>query len=302
MRGLLGLLIALVATAVSGLLILNITSQVGTSQPWSHELADDFVFVRALPALLGLGVVYGLVGGWLYPGRAPARRADGAVRRFSPATILLHALITVGFLLALPTGMWQYLGGILDVPGPLPVYLYYRVHYIGAGIILVSVAAFLTYWWMSGDRTLLIPRAEWGRHLRGFAQELPPALGRRVASVLKLDLRQPAGSSGPFTFYERVFVFPSWSFAIGLITVTGLVKLLRYAIPIPGVVIFVDSTLHVTAMVLLVILTLDHLRYTLARWPLMVAITTGWLPARTGRRAEPAAEGAPAAGSAGGEE
>jgi cytochrome b subunit of formate dehydrogenase len=302
MRGLAGLLIALAATAATGLLVLNIVGQAGTSQPWSHELSDDFVFVRALPVLLGLGIVYGFVGGWLYPARPTARRPDGAVRRFSPATVLLHALITVGFLLALPTGVWQYLGGILDVAGPLPVYLYYRIHYIGAALIVAAVVAFLTYWWMTGDRTLLVARRDWARHLRGFAQELPPALGGRLAGLLKLDLRQPAGSSGPFTFYEKVFVFPSWGFAIALITVTGLVKLLRYAVPVPGPVVFVVSTLHVTAMVLLVILTLDHLRYTFARWPLMVAMATGWMPQR--RTATPSARperASSAAGSAGGD-
>ena len=33
-------------------------------------------------------------------------------------------------------------------------------------------------------------------------------------------------------------------------------------------------------MVLNIAKALDHLRYTIARWPLMVAMTTGWLPAR----------------------
>src|SRR3989442_15171749 len=111
MRGLLCLLVALVATAVTGALAMQFAAQAGTLQPWSNELSDNFVFARALPAVIALGVVYGFIGGWLYPTRTPARRADGAVRRFSPATVLLHALITVGFLLALPTGLWQYLGG-----------------------------------------------------------------------------------------------------------------------------------------------------------------------------------------------
>jgi len=297
----LGLLIALAATAGAAVLVLNIANEAGTLQPWDAELSDDFVFVRALPLVLGLGVLYGLVGGWLTPRGAPATRADGAVRRFSTATVLLHALLAIGFLLALPTGIWQYLGGILDVQGPLPVYLYYRIHYIGAAIVLVSVGAFLTYWWMTGNWSLLFPLRDLGRYLRGLAQELPPMLGTRLARLLRLDLREPAGPSGTFSFYEKVWSFPTWGAGIGLITVTGLVKLLRYAIPIPGPVLFVDSTLHVAAMVILVIRTLDHLRYTLERWPLVVAITTGWLPASTG-----GARGAPArgatAGSVGGDE
>ena len=289
MRGLLGLLIALAATAVAALLIVNIVNQAGVAQPWGNELDDNFIFVRALPAILGAGVAYGLIGGWLYARRDPARRADGAVRRFSPATVWLHALITIGFLIALPTGLWQYMGGILDEQGPLPVFMYYRIHYIGASIILASVAAFLTYWWMTGDRSLVLPLRDWRRYVRGFAMEIDPRLRVWLARLLRLDLGQPAGSSGSFTFYEMTFMFPGWSFAIGLITVTGLLKLLRYAFPIPGTVVFVVSTLHVTAMVLLILLTLDHLRYYLARWPLIVAIFSGWLPPRrSGTRTAPA--------------
>ncbi len=298
----LGPLIALAGTVAGALLVLNIASEAGSAQPWDSELSDNFVFVRALPAILGLGVLYGLVGGWLTPRGVPATRADGAVRRFSTTTVLLHALLAIGFLLALPTGIWQYLGGILDVQGPLPVYLYYRIHYVGAGIVLVSVTAFLTYWWMTGDRSLLFPLRDLGRYLRGFAQELPPTLGARLARLLRLDLRQAAGSPGTFSFYEKVWSFPTWGVGIGLITVTGLVKLLRYAVPIPGPIVFVDSTLHVTAMVILVIRTLDHLRYTLERWPLVVAITTGWLPTRTGEALGTPAHPTPAGSVSGGDE
>ena len=290
MRAVIGLLAALVATAATGGLALQFAAQAGSLQPWSNELSDNFVFARTLPAIIGLGVVYGFIGGWLYPSRGPLRRADGSVRRFSPATVLLHALITVGFLIALPTGLWQYLGGIIDEKGPLPVYLYYRIHYVGASIVLVSVFAFVTYWWMTGDRSLMVPLTDLRRHLRGLALELPPTIGTRLASILKVDLMQPAGSPGTFTFYEK-WEFSAWGIGIGLITVTGIVKLLRYVVPIPGDILWLDSTLHVAAMVLLVILTLDHLRYTLARWPLVVAITTGWLPPRRGTTPTAPAQG-----------
>jgi cytochrome b subunit of formate dehydrogenase len=291
-RGPLGLLVALAGTAVTGFIVMTIAGQSGTIQPWSAELGDDFVFVRALPAVIALGALYGFVGGWLTPAGPPARRADGAVRRFSTTTVVLHTLLAVGFLVALPTGVWQYLGGILDVQGPLPTYLYYRIHYFGAGVVLVSVFAFVTYWWMTGDRSLLFPLRDRARYLRGFAQELPPMLGTRLAQLLRLDLKEPAGSPGAFSFYEKVWSFPTFGFGIGLITITGIVKLLRYAIPIPGPIVWADSTLHVAAMVILIIRIADHLRYTLARWPLVVAIATGWLPNRVGQtRAAPATAG-----------
>ncbi len=285
MRRLFGVVLVLAGTAATAFVVMTIAGQAGSIQPWSNELGDDFIFVRALPAIIGLGVLYG-----------------GPIRRFSTTTILLHALLALGFLIALPTGVWQYIGGIIDVQGPLPVYLYYRIHYIGASIVLVSVFAFVTYWWMTGDRSLLFPLSDLARHLRGFAQELPPMLGTRVAKLLRVDLRQPAGSSGAFSFYEKVWSFPTFGFGIGLITVTGIVKLLRYAYPIPGEIVWADSTLHVAAMVILIIRTVDHLRYTLARWPLVVAITTGWLPNRVGPARTAPARGGEAGSVSGGEQ
>jgi cytochrome b subunit of formate dehydrogenase len=217
------------------------------------------------------------------------------VRRFNTGTILGHWLITLGFLLALPTGVWQYLGGILDIHLPIPLYLIYRIHYIGASIILFTIASFVAYWWMNGDRALWVPRGRWREHLTGFALELPGRLRRMLASRLRLDLTKRP-QVGRFSFYETAFSFPTWTFALALITITGLLKAMRYVYPIPGPVLYVASTLHVAAMGLLILKVLDHLRYTLPRWPLMVAMVKGWVRENALRRAlEPAAPPATAA-------
>ncbi len=242
------------------------------AQPWDPELSDNFVFIKSLPFVLGLGLVTGLIRS-----AGPAEQhAGGQVRRFSMGTILGHWLITIGFVLALPTGLWQYLGGITDKHLPFPLYVVYRVHYIGAVIILFSVAHFLAYWLASGDRSLWVGRGQWRRHLTGFALELPAAIGRRFAARLRLDLTQRPQATR-WTFYETAFSFPTWSFALALITVTGLVKAMRYLYPIPGPLLYTASTLHVAAMGLILVKTLDHLRYTLPRWSLMRAMVTGWI-------------------------
>ena len=250
------------------------------AQPWDPELSDNFVFMRVLPFVLGLGAVVGLfrAGGW----KGTVRRGE-EIRRFSLGTVIGHWIAAVGFLLALPTGLWQYLGGILDVHLDLPLYLIYRLHYIGAAIILFSVANFAAYWWSSGDRSLWPPRGEWRRHLAGFALEVPAPLGARLAAWLRLDL-DTRPQAQRFTFYETAFSFPTWTFALALITVTGLLKAMRYIYPIPGPVLYWASTLHVAAMVLLTLKVLDHLRYTLARWPLMVAMARGWISESALRR------------------
>jgi len=231
--------------------------------------------------VLAAGVAFGIFGGSL--ARRDAGVRPGYVRRFSRATVVGHWVITIGFLLALPTGVWQYLGGIIDVSAPIPLYLVYRVHYMGAAVILAALAYFLTYWWMSRRRELLVPRGQWRSYLSAFARELPRSLGQLVARVLRLPQDGPSVTASQFSIYEMAFSFPTWTFALALITVTGLVKALRYLVDVPGPVLWGASTLHVAAMVLLVLKVLDHMRYVFARWPLMVAMTTTWLSERYAR-------------------
>jgi cytochrome b subunit of formate dehydrogenase len=257
------------------------------------------VFIKALPFVLALGFAVGLLMARTY---GPKVRSDGAVRRWSPGTVFGHWLLTLGFVLALPTGMWQYLGGILDVNLPIPLYLFYRVHYIGASIVLFAVAAFVSYLWMTGDRSLLVPRGQWARHLLGLAYELPPRIRGPYAKLLRIDLSQPRPPAGKFTFYEKVVEFPSWSIVLVLITITGLVKAARYLVPVPGPVLWLASTLHVAAMVVIVVKLLDHLRYTFPRWPLMASMATTWVregspPAQRQGAAERGGSAAGAVGS-----
>jgi len=277
------LVVGLVLTVLG---VMAVLGQAGSgTQPWGTELADNFVFVKALPFVLGVGVVMGLV---MARTHGPKVRSDGAIRRWSPGTVFGHAVLTVGFVLALPTGMWQYLGGILDVNLPIPLYLFYRVHYIGAAVVLFAVAAFVSYLWMTGDRSLLVPRGQWARHLLGLAYELPQPIRARYAKLLRVDLTQPRPPVGQFTFYERVVEFPSWSIVLALITITGLIKAGRYLVPVPGFVLWLASTLHVAAMVLIVIKLLDHFRYVFPRWPLMSSIATTWVSERYARLRHPA--------------
>src|SRR5207302_8936946 len=193
-----------------------------------------------------------------------------------------------------------------DLLRPTPQDWISRPPYVGGAIILFSVASFAAYWWTSGDRALIPPRGQWRAHLSVFARGLPRRLGARIAGPLRLDLRRAMPAAKRFTYSGTAFSFPSWTIVIALITITGLVKAMRYVYPIPPFVLYWSSTLHVAAMVLIFIKVLDHLRYTLARWPMMVAMAKGWVPEGTIRRvlhdeiqpenapAEPAPAGRPA--------
>jgi cytochrome b subunit of formate dehydrogenase len=104
--------------------------------------------------------------------------------------------------------------------------------------------------------------------------ELPRAIGSRVAGLFKVDMKSRPPDPGDFDFYEKVVSFPVWTSAVGLITITGLIKASRYVLPVPGGVLYWASTLHVAAMVIIGIALLDHLRYNFSHWPDVVAMVT----------------------------
>jgi hypothetical protein len=204
------------------------------------------------------------------------------VRRFAPSTVWLHWLATIAVLLGMATGAWQYLKGLLDVSSPVAMPLVYRVHYLAASLLLFVLALVVTDWWLRGENALGVPKGAWSRTLRGLAHELPRPIGGTIAYLIGLDLRRAAPPTEQFTYYERAISFPTWVIALGLIVLTGMLKAMRYVYPIPGDILYWVSAIHVGAMVVLALKVLDHLRYVLApsRWPLMVAMATGWLSAR----------------------
>ena len=249
-----GWVAVLVAVVLAAIGATTIVGQAGAGQqPWDSELSDNFVFARTIPLTLGLGVALGLLV-------ALARLASGRVFIW---------LLGLALVAALPTGLWQYLGGVLDKTLPIPLYLVYRTHYLGATVVLLAASGALVHYLIAGDRRLLVARGEWRVAIRGAAPEMPARIDRLVARIFRVDLRSPAPGQGRFAWYDRAVSLPLWSIAIGLITVTGLVKALRYLVPVPGPLLYVASTLHVAAMVLIVVLVLDELRLALARRPLL---------------------------------
>ena len=249
------------------------------SQPWGQLLGDNFLFARSLPFTIGLGIVFGFwrASGWRWS-RVEIRASS--IRRFAPSTVVLHALAGVAVVALIATGGWQYLKGLLDAETPIYMGTVYRIHYIAASLLIFVSVAFLTDWLLRGERSLTLGKGQGIRGMRGLAHELPKPLGTTLAYLLGLDLRRAAPPTEEFTYYERAVSFPTWELTLGLIILTGVIKAIRYVYPIPGDVLYWVSAVHVGAGVLLSLKLLDHLRYVLApsRWPLMVAMATGWVP------------------------
>jgi cytochrome b subunit of formate dehydrogenase len=282
------LLIGIVVTLVGAAAIA--AQKLSGAQPWGQTLSDNMIFAKSIPFTLGLGVVIGAVAG-LAPGVSQVRRrdSDGAVRRFSGLALAMHWIGALGFLLALATGFWQYLKGILDVESPVFMPNVYRVHYVGATLLLLAISTMVTYWLVSGVRGLLPPKGQKIRHLRGLAHELPSALGGTLAVLVGLNMRRQPPPTEQFTYYETTVSFPIWLVLLGLVTLTGVLKAMRYVYPISGEILWWCSTLHVASLVLLAVKSLDHLRYVLApgRWHLMTAMVSGWMRERDVRERHP---------------
>jgi cytochrome b subunit of formate dehydrogenase len=247
------------------------------NQPWGQLLGDNFLFARSLPFTIGFGIVFGFwrATGWRWGTDVRA----GAVRRFAPGTVILHALAAVSLIVLIATGGWQYLKGLLDAESPIYMATVYRIHYLAASLLIFVTVAFVTDWLLRGERSLTLGKGQGVRGLRGLAHELPKPLGSTLAYLLGLDMRRAAPPTEEFTYYERAVSFPAWEVFIGLIIVTGVIKAMRYVYPIPGEVLYWVSAVHVGAGVLLALKLLDHLRYVLvpSRWPLMASMATGWI-------------------------
>jgi cytochrome b subunit of formate dehydrogenase len=260
------------------------------AQPWGQLLGDNFWFARTLPFTVGFGIAVGYwrATGWRWG--TERRASDGALRRFAPGTVRLHALAGLALVVLIATGGVQYLKGLLDIEMPIYMGTIYRVHFVAASLLIFVTAAFVTDWLMRGESALLAGKGQTIRNLRGLAHELPRPIGSALGYMLGLDMRRSAPPTDQFTYYERVVSFPTWELALGLIILTGVIKAMRYIYPIPGDLLYWVSAIHVGAGVLLGMKLLDHLRYVLApsRWPLMAAMATGWISEGYARRFHPA--------------
>src|SRR4030088_1732548 len=180
------------------------------SQPWGQLLGDNFLFARSLPFTIGLGIVVGFwrATGWQVRSGGERRAADGAIRRFAPGTVWLHALSGLALVALIGTGGWQYLKGLLDVETPIYMGTVYRIHYLAASLLIFATVAFVTDWWLRGERSLTVGKGQSIRTLRGLAHELPKPLGTMLAYMLGLDLRRAAPPPAPFRLHAPNDSFP----------------------------------------------------------------------------------------------
>ena len=210
---------------------------------------------RWLILLTAIGVVLGVLLAAFFRQRR-TRIVDGQVVRYSLYDRAVHWGLALGYVLAFATGAWLLrwvgLDNSLEARPTL-----YSVHFIGAGLIVLGAAVFVTRARLAGQQALF-PR--W--------RDISPAIARLFgylgvygeSGVLGLRMGKgaqagwqraldaigirPSAREGKFLSVEKVFSFTPLALLSFVVIVTGLIKSVRYFFAVPVDVVAWATTLH----------------------------------------------------------
>jgi len=207
---------------------------------------------RLLILLTAVGVVLGLVLAATLRRRRD-RVIDAEVVRYGAYDRLVHWALAIGFVLAFATAAWLLrwagLQNTLDVRPTL-----YVVHFIGAGLIVLGAAAFVTSSRVRGQDALFPRWRDVGPAIARLVGYLgvygqPGVLGIRMRMVwLQRALAgigiKPAAREGKFLSVEKVLSFTPLAILALIVVGTGLIKAARYFFVVPSDVLYWTTWLH----------------------------------------------------------
>jgi cytochrome b subunit of formate dehydrogenase len=250
----------------------------------SRLYAMDLTFARLLPFLIAGAVTFGL----LMRGRPPREEVSGdSVRRHELDEVLTHWINAVGVGLCLITAAML----LRWLHNPFSEDTTYLLHFIGAGCVVGAVAHHLAYQ-VGGGGFGLIPRS-WAdvknaiaevvsyggvyRGMRGaFGIQLPSWLRRPIQRVLRA-LHLAPDPAGKYLATEKVLSYPIWSILIGVVVLTGIVKVAHYVWALPGGVLQTATFLHDGATIFLIVLLAAHVASVVLvprNWALLLSMFT----------------------------
>lgn len=210
---------------------------------------------RALIVLAAGGVILGFLLAVTLRFRR-TRIEGGAVVRYSLYDRLVHWALALGYLLAFATGAWllRWVGLDSSVEGRPTLYL---VHFIGAGLITLAAAVFVTRARLAGQQALF-PRwrdvspaiARLFGYLGVYGQS--GVLGLRMGTGAQAGWQRaldavgirPDPREGKFLSVEKVFSFTPLALLSFVVIFTGLIKAARYFFAVPVDVLAWATTLH----------------------------------------------------------
>lgn len=223
-----------------------------------------FFFVRVVPFIVCVGVVIGFILSRV-AGRKREVIEGGWVKRHGVETPILHWMNAIGFILCIVSGL-LILGWI---PNSMSEPLLYKVHYIGAGLILFALSAHLSEHLLLGSKRLLYRKGDLGEAF----QEGLGYMGKRKSSP-----REPGGK---FLATERGMSFPGWAVIVTVTLVTGFVKVSAHLTDFPEGLLVWFTEAHDWFTVLAILMLIGHAGAVIAirqNWPLLKSMFTAEVP------------------------
>lgn len=241
---------------------------------------------RVLILLAAVGVVLGLVLAALLR-RGRDRVVDGDVVRYGAYQRIVHWSLAIGFVVDLVTGAWLLrLFGLQTTVELRPTL--YVLHFIGAGLIVLAAATFVTASRVRGEDELFPRWADVGPAIarlfaylgvygdRGFLGIRLPMVWLQNA-LAAIGIR-PARREGKFLSVEKVLSFTPLAVLAVLVVGTGLIKAARYFFAVPPDVLRGATWVHdVSVWLTLIVVGLHLVAIFLVprNWPGIRSMVTG---------------------------
>ncbi len=252
------------------------------------------LFAQALPVVIVLGVI----GGFIL-GRSSRKKpmvpfiANGKVKRHPISILFEHWTHTVGCIICIITAVFLLLGtrlGLLEFFSPF--LLAYKLHFIGAAILVFASLFYIVNHILAGDREIIPVMSDIKDSIaetvaimgvigdgaffgiRGLY--LPERIKKPLANLLaKIGVTEPPHAE-KWLPIERVET-PAWGVLVGAIILTGVVKTLRYVVDLPPTIVHVATKLHLIVAILILLLLIVHIITAAVippSWPLFKSMIT----------------------------
>lgn len=261
--------------------------------------ALNHTWAKWMLVAVGVGIALGM---WRLLFRRPARPYNprrGTVQRHAGAIALAHWVNAVGFILALYSGASL----IRVLPRTLSEAHLYLVHYIGLTLVLLSLLAIATHQFIYGGHSFRISGADFrdafvelvaytglvgDEGILGFrALQWPAGWRRSVEQTLGV---QPGHRNGKYLPTEKVLSLLPWMAVTAVVVVTGIIKGVRYLVPVPPAVLYYATLVHdwsVYAGGFMLLVHVGALVVVRTNWPLLASMFTTRVSVRYAAKRHP---------------
>ncbi|MBI5878104.1 MAG: hypothetical protein HZB53_10650 [Chloroflexi bacterium] len=282
---------AAVSAALFGLTVMTVSiayAQGGGFLPDQSVLYDDAAtLARLVPAVLAISMLVGIFFGRRSTARRPEPVGETVVRH-DVGGVMSHWVNTVGFVIGMITGAIA----LRWISRPDDMRLVWQLHFVGSGLVVFAVGSHIAENVIAGGFGLL-PRSFkdvlhglgetleyagiWGPDGAVFHLPLPKAIRQPLAETFESFGVNPPKRTGKYLSAEKVLSYTPWAIIVGVMLVTGSVKVFRYIMPIAPDLVAQMSKLHDIFTIVAIVMLGIHLSalFLVPRhWPLVVSMFT----------------------------